>query len=131
MGIEVGIEVGMQVGMEGAASDRFPVDSPSRLSRLLARLERRYYAAIGPPDLLLILRVEPELALRRRPEDPECRVRRRAEEILRVDWSKTPAHVLDAPCFGGALSRAASGHPSNASLIRTSIWRCNKGREIQ
>jgi thymidylate kinase len=82
--------------MDGPRGERSPGASRSRLSRLLTRLERRYYAAIGLPDLLLILRVEPDVALRRRPEDPECRVRQRAQEVLEVDWSETGAHVLDA-----------------------------------
>jgi thymidylate kinase len=82
--------------MEGPRADRLPGASRSRLSRALTRLERRYYAGIGLPDLLLVLRVDPEVALRRRPEDPEKRVRERAQEVLSIDWSDTRAHVLDA-----------------------------------
>jgi thymidylate kinase len=82
--------------MEGPRAESFPGASWSPLFRLLTRLERRYYAGIGRPDLLLVLRVEPEVAVQRRPEDPECRVRRRAQEILQVDWSETGAHVVDA-----------------------------------
>jgi thymidylate kinase len=82
--------------MDGPRGDRFRAGSHSRLFAALARLERRYYARIGRPDLLLVLRVEPEVALRRRPEDPESRVRERAQEILEVDWRATGAHVFDA-----------------------------------
>jgi thymidylate kinase len=91
--------------MEGPRAGRFPEVSRSRLSRALARLERRYYAGIGRPDLLLVLRVEPEVAVRRRPEDPERRIRQRAQEILEIDWTGTGAHVFDANRPMGELHR--------------------------
>ncbi|UCE86399.1 MAG: hypothetical protein JSU66_01255 [Deltaproteobacteria bacterium] len=82
--------------MDGPRAGSLPGASRSRLTRLLTRLEERYYAAIGRPDLLLVLRVRPEVALGRRPEDPAVRVRQRAQEILEVDWSSAGAHVVNA-----------------------------------
>ena len=64
--------------------------------RLLIDLEERYYAAIALPELLIVMRVHPDVALRRRPEDPEGRVRERALEILKVDGTATGAHLVDA-----------------------------------
>jgi thymidylate kinase len=92
--------------------DRFPLagirmmDSP-RLQDLagadrrsiaawMVRREQAYYQEIRPPDLLLVLRVDPDVAVERRgDQDPEY-VRRRAEEIWGLDWSQTGAFVLDA-----------------------------------
>jgi thymidylate kinase len=65
--------------------------------RLLAALERRYYARITYPDILLVLRVDPDLAVeRKRGEQPESYLRPRSEEIWRIDWNATPAVVIDA-----------------------------------
>ena len=95
-------------------SDRFPLprvrsmDRPatavlprlrerSRIVRALSRLEERYYRAIGPPDVLVVLRVDPEEAVaRRRGLEPEDEVRRRAREIWGLDWTGLPAVVVDA-----------------------------------
>jgi thymidylate kinase len=66
------------------------------LDRRLVDLEQRYYARILEPDVLLVLRVDPEVAVaRRRDEDPTF-VRTRNEEIWSGDWSCTSAAVLDA-----------------------------------
>jgi len=64
--------------------------------RMLIDLEERYYAAIDPPELLIVMRVHPDVALRRRPEDPEDRVRQRALEVLEVDGTAMGAHLVDA-----------------------------------
>jgi thymidylate kinase len=64
--------------------------------RMLIDLEERYYAAIPPPELLIVMRVHPDVALQRRPEDPEGRVRKRALEVLEVDGPATGAHLVDA-----------------------------------
>lgn len=81
----------MDGGREGHPSDA----ARAWPARLLAKLEARYYASIARPDLLLVLSVPPDLALRRRPDDPEDRVRRRAEEVLKVDWTAAGACVVD------------------------------------
>jgi thymidylate kinase len=82
--------------MDGRSDGRLSAAARTRPARLLAGLEERYYAAITRPDLLLVLSVRPELALERRPEDPEDRVRLRAREVLEVDWAAVGAHVVDA-----------------------------------
>ena len=110
--------------------DRFPLaevtqmDGPAtaRLSRsrrrhplvaILARMEERYYRRAGYPDVLIVLRVDPDVAVaRRRGVESEGFVRRRAEEIWALDWSRTPALVIDA------------GRPRDEVLarIRAAIW---------
>jgi thymidylate kinase len=95
-------------------SDRFPLpeialmDGPlagkmlatpggSALARSLARLERHYYARILDPDILVVLNVDPDLAVdRKRGIDAEDVVRSRCEEIRRLDWNRLPAVVIDA-----------------------------------
>jgi thymidylate kinase len=95
-------------------SDRFPLpeitrmDAPATASiptarasspavRLLARLEERYYSRIGRPDVLVVLRVEPNLAVKRREGiESEPMVRERAEEIWELQWGDVPAVVVDA-----------------------------------
>ena len=97
-----------------AISDRFPLpelklmDGPlaSRmletpggdlLVTTLARLERRYYGRILDPDILIVLSVDPNLAVeRKRGIDDEDVVRRRCEEIRNLDWGRLPAAVIDA-----------------------------------
>lgn len=97
-----------------AIADRFPLveielmDGPlagqmvttagaGRLVRFLARREQAYYARIGDPDILIVLRVSPDVAAeRRRGIDAEQAVRRRSEEIRDIDWSRLPAVVIDA-----------------------------------
>jgi thymidylate kinase len=67
-----------------------------RLVRVLAQWERRYFEAFMPPDVLLILRVSPEIAVeRKREERPEV-VRSRCREVWELDWRGTQARVIDA-----------------------------------
>ena len=68
----------------------------SRVVRRLAEAERRIYAHIGMPDVLVVLRIDPEIAVSRRPEDGADYVRARNGEVFETDWSTTPAVVLDA-----------------------------------
>ena len=82
--------------MDGRRASRQAAPPRSWLARMPTRLEERYYGAIARPDLLLVLKVQPDAALRRRPEDPEGRVRERAREVLEVDWVEGDAHVVDA-----------------------------------
>jgi thymidylate kinase len=83
--------------MDGPRVERFR--DPNRWRRLtdwLAARERRYYEAITPPDLLIVLRVDPEIAVARQPTDEADFVRSRWREIWSVDWEAVPAHVVDA-----------------------------------
>jgi thymidylate kinase len=68
-----------------------------RLARWLIDLERRSYAAFMPPDVLVVLRVDPAVAVeRKRHEEEPGFVRPRSEEIWRADWSGTSATVVDS-----------------------------------
>jgi thymidylate kinase len=63
----------------------------------MAEREHRYYASILPPDLLAVLRVDPDTAAQRKQGVEEAAfVRRRAAQVHEVDWSGTNAVVVDA-----------------------------------
>ena len=66
------------------------------LARRLAERERRYYRAIGRPDVLIVLRLDPDVAVARKPEESAEFVRGRQREIWETDWSRASAHVVDA-----------------------------------
>jgi thymidylate kinase len=70
--------------------------SGSWLDRRLASREQRYYRALTPPDVLVVLRVDPEIAVTRKPDELPDFVRARWGEIWEVDWQAVPAHVVDA-----------------------------------
>jgi len=84
----------------------------SRVVRRLAEAERRIYAHIGLPDVLVVLRLDPEVAVSRRPEDEPGYVRTRNAEVFETDWSATPAVVLDATLPPDIVLAA----------VRTAIW---------
>lgn len=64
--------------------------------KLLARLEDKYYEQILLPDLLIVLRVDPEISVERKTDETADSVRSRASEIWDIDWSKTSAHIINA-----------------------------------
>ncbi|HWT00699.1 MAG TPA: hypothetical protein VN256_10670 [Pyrinomonadaceae bacterium] len=68
----------------------------NRLVKFLLRAEERCYAEIMPPDVLVVLRLDPEAAVRRKTEESELHVRSRSRELWEVDWSGTRANVVDA-----------------------------------
>jgi hypothetical protein len=84
-----------------------------KLARRLVGLEMSYYAKIRPADVLIVLRVDPAIAVQRKlGEDDPRAVRERAGEIFDIDWADTPAVVIDA------------GRPRDevASTIRRIVW---------
>lgn len=100
--------------MDGAVTARLLLDSSSNgLVRRLAAAEKRYYDQIRDPDVLIVLRVDPDLAVeRKRHEEPESFVRPRSEEVWSIDWQGTSAIVLDA------------GRPKDEVLaeIKSLVW---------
>jgi thymidylate kinase len=100
--------------MDGAVTAR--MRDPARWGRWalwLATLERRYYERIASPDILIVLRLDPDTAVeRKRGVEPESSVRPRSEEIWRMDWHGTPAIVIDA----------SSPKDQVLSKIKSVIW---------
>jgi hypothetical protein len=68
----------------------------NRLARVLIRLEESYYRQILFPDLLIVLRVAPEIAVQRKTDEDADSVRERSTEIWNIDWEHTGAHIMDA-----------------------------------
>jgi hypothetical protein len=84
-------------GRSRAAADRAGIAPRWRgLADRLVERETLYYDRIAEPDVVAVLRVAPELAVRRKPQEPADYVRRRATIIWETDWSRTRAVVIDA-----------------------------------
>jgi thymidylate kinase len=85
-------------GMDGAVTAR--AKDPARLGGLakyMAAREKGYYERITYPDILIVLRVDPDIAVQRKAGvEPESTVRPRSQEIWQLDWADTPAIVVDA-----------------------------------
>jgi len=104
-------------------SDRFPLDEVRTMDgaktgwlaehersgpgvRWLVSRERRYYETFTSPDVLVVLRVDPDVAVeRKRHEEQPGFVRPRSEEIWRADWSRTSAFVVDSGQDLGEVER--------------------------
>ncbi len=67
-----------------------------RFVRLLGRLEGRYYRSILPPDLVVMLKVDPETAVARKPDENPGSVRVRSKEIWDKEWDGSTVQVIDA-----------------------------------
>jgi len=67
-----------------------------RAVKALMRLEERYYHRIVPPELVFVLRVDPEIAAERRAGEDTTAVRQRCAEVCELNWHGTGAHVIDA-----------------------------------
>jgi thymidylate kinase len=78
-----------------------------RLARLLVSLEESYYEQIVPPELIIVLRVDPEIAVQRRTGEDPIAVRERSTEIWKLNWERSDAHVIDASKSKAAVLREA------------------------
>lgn len=67
-----------------------------RVAALLRRREAAYYARLAPPDLVVVLRVSPTTAVRRKTDEPPAYVLGRANGSMAIDWSGCDAVVIDA-----------------------------------
>lgn len=83
-----------------------------RAGKRLVEWERRYYERIPDPDVLVVLRVRPDIAVLRKTEDPAGAVRERNAEVWDREWTDPNARVVDA-------SRDKSGVLSD---IKSWVW---------
>ncbi len=72
------------------------VVAPSRLATALRRAERRCYQRMLPADLTLVLRTDPETAVRRKHDEPADYVRERAERLWNRGWQGPSIRTIDA-----------------------------------
>lgn len=75
---------------------RARVENPGRIVRRAAALEERAYllAERQPPDLVIRLRITPEVAVRRKPDMTEAEIIRRDDAIGSMTWG-TDTRVVD------------------------------------
>lgn len=69
---------------------------PRRLLKWMAELEKRYYQQIALPDLLIVLKTHPGIAVERKTDESPASVWSRSSEVWEMDWKQTPAWVVDA-----------------------------------
>jgi thymidylate kinase len=108
--------------------DRFPVpqlrlmDGPrtawarglpgmGRVRTALADREARYYSAFSRPDVMAVLRVDPEVAVLRKSDEEPNYVRRRATEVWEARW------MADT-----VLIDAARSAPEVLADLRAVVW---------
>lgn len=99
--------------MDGPQVRRFAeATHNNKFIRLLSRAEERYYARITNADLLVVLRVDPALAVARKADENPSTVRPRSSEIWGLDWDQVGAQVVDA------------SRPKNAILseLKAFVW---------
>jgi thymidylate kinase len=73
-----------------------PPQRRNALVKSLLKLEESYYREIMQPDLLIVLRLDPEVAVLRKTGETEHHVRTRSGELWAQDWEGTNAYVIDA-----------------------------------
>ena len=83
-----------QISVDGPRSPQRVADRP-RSSRRLIEIEGRYHARIAAPDIVVVLAVAPEVAMRRRPEADPAVIDARAREVLGAPWGADVA-IVDA-----------------------------------
>jgi len=102
--------------MDGARTAEIVEVGCRPLARWLIGRETAYYDRILPPDLLIVLRLEPEIAVdRRRGQEDEDFVRRRATEVWEQEWESSRADSV-------VVVDAARPHPDVLADIRAIVW---------
>jgi thymidylate kinase len=83
--------------MDGPQTERMTSTyKANRLIEFLMELERKYYQPITLPELLIVLRADPDTAVQRKTDEDAASVLARSTEIWELNWRQTPAHVIDA-----------------------------------
>lgn len=84
----------------------------SWLARFLVKLEENYYHQIVSPEMLIVLRVNPQIAVQRKTDEDATSVEKRSTEIWQLNWETTDAHIIDA----------SKSKTEVASELKTLIW---------
>ncbi len=83
-----------EISVDGPRPPRRDAD-PRAAPRRLVEIEHRYHARIAQPDIVVVLAVAPEVAIRRRPEADPAVIDARAREVLGAPWAADVA-IVDA-----------------------------------
>jgi thymidylate kinase len=78
----------------------------------LSKLEISYYEQLMLPDLMIVLKLKPELAIQRKRDESEVAVHARSTEVWELDWMEKSAFVINAD-----LQREEV-----ISQVRTLVW---------
>ncbi len=101
-----------QIATDGARLGRTKDRAEGMIARRSEALERRCYERIRRPDVTVVLGVDPEVAMARRPGDDPSVIRTRAHEILAADWSDDAVRLdAEAPA------------PDVLSSLKAEIWK--------
>jgi len=92
----------MEVPLIASRTEQEP---QNRFLRTMIRLEQRYHRSIAPPELLVVLRVDPEVAVQRKTSESPDSVRTRGAEIWNIDWRDSRTHVINAGQSEDAVAR--------------------------
>ena len=88
------------------------LDAHSPLAARVRAWERRLYDRMTAPDVLFLLRLDPDTAVSRKPSEPAEYVRARARLTAETDWSKSGARIIDA----------AQPLPQVVATLKSELW---------
>jgi thymidylate kinase len=66
------------------------------LKKFLIQKEEKFYQHMLLPDLVVIMKVDPEIAVQRRADEDAVWIRNRSREIWELDWKDAPVNIIDA-----------------------------------
>jgi thymidylate kinase len=89
------------------------LEAQSGLATRLRRWERSYYDRISAPDLVFLLQVDPDTAVRRKTNEPAAYVRERAQLTWETDWTRSGARIIDA----------TQPLPQVVAALKSELWR--------
>ena len=73
-----------------------PVQHKSSAVQILAQWECNAYGRFILPDQLIVLRLDPQVAVARKTDEEASSVRARSQEVWNANWDVTTADVVDA-----------------------------------
>jgi len=88
-------------------------EARSRFATALRRYERGLYERMARPDLVFVLALDPETAVRRKTSEPADYVRERAKLTAAADWSQIGAVIIDA----------AQPLPQVVAALKAELWK--------
>lgn len=99
--------------MEGPRADQFlSPRQDAHFAKALVGREEMYYRQIASPDLLVVLRVHPDIAAQRKTDEDPDYVRERSKAIWELDWESIDAKIVDG----------SKSETSVLSELKSMIW---------
>jgi len=88
------------------------LEAQSRFATRVREWERSLYERMTAPDVLFLLRLDPETAVNRKTTEPAEYVRARAKKTAETDWSRSGARIIDA----------AQPLPQVVARLKAELW---------